>query len=115
MEEKRKNKKESRRFTLKNKSGCARIFAVCLCVLLLASFAAQMISTQGGRIKVEEVTIDSRGAVLSAELYYPAGTSDEDKLPVILVCPHLQFYRSDTNRNHRPLPGFAPCRICHIA
>lgn len=85
MEEKRKNKKESRRFTLKNKSGCARIFAVCLCVLLLASFAAQMISTQGGRIKVEEVTIDSRGAVLSAELYYPAGTSDEDKLPVILV------------------------------
>ena len=61
------------------------MFVISLCVILVASFIAQMISTQGGRIKVEAIQIDSRGAMLSADLYYPAGTNDTDSLPAILV------------------------------
>ena len=61
------------------------LFAISLCVLLFASFIAQMISTQGGSIKVESIQIDSRGAMLSADLYYPAGTDDTDSLPAIVV------------------------------
>ena len=60
-------------------------FVISLCVLLIASFIAQMISTQGGKIKVESIQIDSRGAMLSADLYYPGGTNDTDSLPAILV------------------------------
>lgn len=59
--------------------------AVCLALILVCSFAAQLISSQGGKIKIEQIQIDSRGAMLSADLYYPAGVSDTDSLPAIVV------------------------------
>ena len=31
------------------------------------------------------MTIDARGAKLEGDLYYPAGVSDEDKLPAVIV------------------------------
>ena len=75
----------TKRFTLQTKAGCWRLFLVLLAAILLFSFCAQMVATAGGRIKIEQISIDSRGAVLEADLYYPAGTSDEDKLPAIIV------------------------------
>ena len=67
---------ENRLFTTKTPQGSRRLLAALACIVLLASLLAQVISSAGGRIKVENITIDSRGATLSADLYYPAGTDD---------------------------------------
>lgn len=76
---------KEKRFTLRTREGSARILAICLCLVLLFSFVARMIQSDNARIKVSRVTIDSRGATLDADLYYPSGTTDRDKLPAVLV------------------------------
>ena len=76
---------ENRLFTTKTPQGSRRLLAALACIVLLASLLAQVISSAGGRIKVENITIDSRGATLSADLYYPAGTDDEDSIPGLIV------------------------------
>ena len=81
--EKRKGTKEMLLF--KDKKSCKRFAAICIAVILLASFFAQMVSTNGGKIKIETIRVDARGAELVGDLYYPAGTSDRDKLPAIVV------------------------------
>lgn len=78
MEEKKKL------FSLKTKEGCVRLFILCLCAILVFSFLAQCISSNGAKVKIEEISIDARGAILSADLYYPSGTTDEDSLPAII-------------------------------
>ena len=60
----------------------ALVFAI---VILVCSFTAQMISSDGGKVKISNVKIDVRGAVLDADLYYPAFTSEEDSLPAVVV------------------------------
>ena len=60
---------ENRLFTTKTPQGSRRLLAALACIVLLASLLAQVISSAGGRIKVENITIDSRGATLSADLY----------------------------------------------
>ena len=72
-------------FTLATKRGSVRLLIVFLALLLLCGFAARMVSTAGGTVKISRVTLDARGATLDADLYYPAGTSDENKLPAVLV------------------------------
>ena len=74
-----------KKLSLKTKEGCWRLLAIFLAVILLSSFAARMISSDAGEIKISRVTYDSRGATVDADLYYPAGTSDKDKLPAVLV------------------------------
>lgn len=78
-------KRTSGWIALSSKSGCKHLFLILVAAILLFSFCAQMVATAGGRIKIEQISIDSRGAVLSADLYYPAGTSDQDNLPGIIV------------------------------
>ena len=56
-----------------------------LVIIFVASFIAAMISSNAGKIKIESVQIDVRGAELSADLYYPAETSDVDKYPAVIV------------------------------
>ena len=72
-------------FSLSTVKGCKRWIAILLCALLLSSFIAAAISSNFGSIKIETIRIDSRGAELVGDLYYPAGTSDEDKIPAIVV------------------------------
>ncbi|MDY4486466.1 MAG: hypothetical protein SPE18_00195 [Candidatus Limivicinus sp.] len=72
-------------YSLNDKKFCKKLVAICIAVILIASFFAQMVSTDGGKIKVETIRIDARGAELVGDLYYPAGTSDRDKLPAIVV------------------------------
>lgn len=76
---------KKKHFTLETKAGCRRLLTLLLAIIVTCSLAAQMMSTQGGTIKVEQMAIDSRGATLSGELYYPAGTNDKDRLPAILL------------------------------
>ena len=71
--------------TLKTKAGCWHLFLILVAAILVFSFCAQMITTRGGHIKVQKMTIDARGAKLEGDLYYPAGISDEDKLPAVIV------------------------------
>lgn len=73
------------KFSLSDKKSCKRLIAIFLGVILLASFFAQMISTDGGKIKIETIRVDARGAELVGDLYYPAGTCDRDQLPAVVV------------------------------
>ena len=75
---------KEKKFTLKTKDGCVRLLLILLCAILVFSFIAQCISSDGAKIKIEEISIDARGAVLSADLYYPAGVTDRDKLPAVI-------------------------------
>lgn len=74
-----------KRFTLATKEGCTRLLIVFLALILACSFAARMISSDAGAVKISRVVFDSRGATIDAQLYYPAGTSDSDRLPAVLV------------------------------
>lgn len=71
--------------TLKTKQGCNRLLAIFIAIILISSFFAQLVQTDGGTVKVESITIDARGAELNAELYYPVGTIGDDKMPAVIV------------------------------
>lgn len=76
---------EGKKLTIQTTDGCKRLLAIVIAIILVCSCIAQIISTDGGKVKVENITIDSRGATLSADLYYPAGTNDENSLPGLVV------------------------------
>ena len=73
------------KFTFTTKAGCKRIFAVSLCAILILSFCAQLISSNWGKVKVTDITLDIRGGSLNGDLYYPSGTDANDSLPAIIV------------------------------
>lgn len=74
-----------KRFTLKTKEGSQRLLVLFIVIIFVFSFFGQMIQSNCGKIKIERITIDSRGAELNGELYYPAGTCSEDSLPGVVV------------------------------
>ena len=74
-----------KKFTLKTMDGCKRILAICLVLIFLGALFARLIETDFGKIKINEFNIDARGATLNGEIFYPAGTSSDDKLPAVLV------------------------------
>ncbi len=80
-----KRKMEEKKFTLATASGCRRLLAIAISVILVFSFIACAFSTNGFTVKIEHITTDARGATLNGELYYPAATSDQDKLPAVIV------------------------------
>lgn len=69
------------------REGCKRWVAILAAVILLTSFFAALISSDGGKIKIESISIDARGAELTGDLYYPAGTTDEDSYPAVILVP----------------------------
>lgn len=73
------------KLTLTTKEGCGRLLAIFIAVILVSGLCAQFVQTDGGRIKVEPIMLDARGAELSGELYYPAGTTGNDKMPAVIV------------------------------
>ena len=73
------------KFTNKTVDGAKRLFALLVVLILLFSFLAHMFATNFGRVKIEQINIDARGALLDGELYYPVGTSDESSLPAVIV------------------------------
>lgn len=79
--------KEQKRgtFSLKSACGCWKLIALCLCVILFSSCIAHLISTNGGSVKISRVAFDARGATMDADLYYPRGTTDADRLPAVVV------------------------------
>ena len=73
------------KFSLQTSSGCRRLLALFLCGVLLFSFCAALISSNFGNVKISSLTIDARGAELDIDLYIPAGTSDSDSLPCLIL------------------------------
>lgn len=72
-------------FSFGTYDGCKHLTALMICIILAFSCIASLISSNNGRVKIEEITIDQRGASLAGLMYYPAGTSDSDKLPAVVV------------------------------
>ena len=76
---------KNRLLTLKTSNGCRIILAICIIFILLCGFFAHLISTDGGQVKITRLTIDTRGASVDADLYYPVGTDSTDKLPAVVI------------------------------
>lgn len=74
-----------RTLTLKTRQGSRRLAILFAALILLFGFAARMVETHNGAVKIEDVTIDAHGAQLSCRLYYPAYTDHNDKLPAVLT------------------------------
>lgn len=74
-----------RRFTLQTREGCKRWIVLFICLILLFSFAACMLSTSGGKVSISNVKFDARGAVQDADLYMPVGTSSHSSLPCVIL------------------------------
>lgn len=72
-------------FTWKTAAGCKRWLAIFICCILLFSFIAYVFNTNGFTVKVQHIKIDLRGAALDGDLYYPVNTTENDKLPAIIV------------------------------
>lgn len=69
----------------RTKDGCKKLLAIFMAVVLLCSFLAHMMSTDGGKVKISRIKYDTRGATVDADLYYPTGTDSHDKLPAVVV------------------------------
>lgn len=76
---------KEKRLTVKTARGCRLLLAISIVIVLLFSFFAHLLTTNGGTVKLTRVTIDARGASMEGELYYPVGTTDEDNLPAVVV------------------------------
>lgn len=76
-----------KKFSFKSPDGCKRILALCLILILLGSGFARLIHCDFGRVKIEQFKIDARGATIDGEMFYPAGTNSDDKLPCIVFMP----------------------------
>lgn len=72
-------------FTFSTKKGSQRLLVLFIALIVLSSLFARFIQTDFGRIKVEQIALDARGASLTAELYYPAGTTSKDLYPGIVI------------------------------
>ena len=72
-------------FSIKTKEGSWRLLALFFAIVLVSALLGRLIQSDFGTVKVEQITFDSRGAEMYAELYYPAGTSTKDSLPAIVV------------------------------
>ena len=55
------------KFTNKTVDGAKRLFALLVVLILLFSFLAHMFATNFGRVKIEQINIDARGALLDGE------------------------------------------------
>lgn len=76
---------ETKKFTLKTVEGSWRMLAIFVALMLLFSFLANLISSQGYKINVSEITIEVRGGDLSMELYKPSEVDSTQKLPCMII------------------------------
>ena len=74
-----------KKFGLDTKQGCLRLMALFMVLILVSSFFAALISSDFANVKISHLKVDARGAELDLDLYAPAGVSDSDKLPAVLL------------------------------
>lgn len=71
--------------SLNSAEGARRLLALLIIAILVFSFFAALVSSNGGAVKISHLKIDTRGAELDMDLYVPAGVSDSDSLPCVLL------------------------------
>lgn len=74
-----------KKFNLKTRDNALRLFWLCVALILLFSFVAQLVSTDFGRLKIQRLTIDARGAEIVGDIYYPRGANEDNPLPAVVV------------------------------
>ena len=77
--------KKGKPFGFYSKQSCVRLALLCAAIIFVSSFFAQLVQSNLGKVKIEPISIDARGAELDGELYYPAGTTSHDSLPAVIV------------------------------
>jgi len=76
---------DEKKFTFKTVPGSWRMLAVFVALILLFSFFANLIISQGYKISVSNITYEVRGAELSMELYKPTDVDSTDSLPCMII------------------------------
>jgi len=80
-----KEKFSLKSLNLKTKEGCIRLLVIFLMGILVFGFFGKLLQSDFGKINVQHVLIDVRGAILDGQLYYPNGTNSKNKLPAVVV------------------------------
>jgi hypothetical protein len=88
---------KTRKLTFNTVEGCRKILAILLIVIILSSYFAYMLACDWGKVKVNDISFDSRGSVMQATLYTPRIVSANDKLPAILVTHGASCSNSTVN------------------
>ena len=74
-----------KRFTLKTSKGSWNLFILFIALILIFSFCANLIFTNGHKIQISNIVYEVRGGELHFELYKPADVSSEDKYPCMIL------------------------------
>ncbi|OUQ81372.1 prolyl oligopeptidase family serine peptidase [Flavonifractor sp. An10] len=72
-------------FSLSTREGCKHYALLFACLILIFSFMASMVQTSFGRVNIERVKFDARGAVQDGDLYTPAYTNSNSSLPCVVL------------------------------
>jgi hypothetical protein len=68
-----------------------RLLAVCVAVILGASFLASRVQTSGGRVRVTGITLPTHnGQWITADLFRPLSATSEKPAPLVVVVPGFQ-------------------------
>ena len=70
---------------LKTSKGAWKMLAICLAVIIVFSCIGSLLAHTGIKVVIRNISIDARGAILTAELYVPRHVSAEDNLPAVLL------------------------------
>lgn len=72
-------------FSLKTRKGSARLLVLFMALVLVFSFLAQLVTSNGFKVSVTDVTIEVRGADLTMEVYKPANVDSSYSLPCMIL------------------------------
>ena len=64
-----------KKFDLKTFEGSRRLFGISVALIVLFCFIGYMLACDFGKVKVSELSIDSRGSVMQATMYTPRNVS----------------------------------------
>lgn len=86
-----------RKLTFNTKEGCKRLLCLFMILIVLSSFFADMLASDWGKVKINEIAFDSKGSVMQATLYTPRIVHAGDKLPAVLVTHGASCTNSSVN------------------
>ena len=90
-------KEKAKALSFSTVEGCRRLLAIFTALILVSSYFAYMLACDWGKIKVNDIAFDSRGAVMQATLYTPRIVHAGDNLPAILVTHGTSCSNSTVN------------------
>ncbi len=86
-----------KKFDLKTFEGSRRLFGISVALVVLFCFIGYMLACDFGKVKVSELSIDSRGSVMQATMYTPRNVSAEDSIPCVIITHGLSCNHSAVN------------------